>query len=69
VLHLQNAVVGLVGEEDVALAVGSGAFGELEAVGQQFDLGAGGGDAACLCLVAVFHDGDQFDPIGPAQVA
>ena len=38
---LQDPVVGLVGEEDVAVGVGGRAFGELELAGQLFDFGPG----------------------------
>ena len=45
---LEDAIVGLVGEVDVAFAVGRGAFGEFEIAGELFELGAGGEDGGVL---------------------
>ena len=44
-----DAVVGLVGEEDVAGAIAGGAFGEREIAGQLLELGAWGDDVTLGC--------------------
>src|SRR5205807_1604872 len=43
---LEDAVVGLVGEVDVAVGVGGGAFGELEVAGEFFQFRTGCDDGA-----------------------